>query len=422
MNMEKTDWLERLAALPVIDVHEHFETYGQTFGYTLPRYLYFCSYAVCYSGYFDPADAALLDDASGDPRQQYEALLRMLRVLRHTRTERLLNGISARAGIPIAAGRYDELCAWYAGRTPDAIRRCTPTIRAYICNSAGHPLYGDLAGLSAFLAGERTADAEMRRTLSVHGLHCIQNAGQLRTLGALANVDIHDLKSWETACQWVVQQFVNRGIVAFKELYLYFRPPQIDAPDPAGAARDFDRLLRGEPASKRLLDTLLFGVYELLAATGLPVQVHTGAAIATAETACHLTDYMRLMHAFPAVAFDLLHLNYPMLELYQTVLRSCPNAYGDCTWVFTADGDYAKRYLRWAADVLPVERTLAFGADRHCAGEAVAAALEQAQALLAEFFAGEVARGALSPSAALEIARLWLFDNANTLFGLKIAP
>lgn len=49
--------LERLSQLPVIDVHTHFEGLMDTFGYTMPQFLYNCSYTVVYEPWFDPADA-----------------------------------------------------------------------------------------------------------------------------------------------------------------------------------------------------------------------------------------------------------------------------------------------------------------------------------------------------------------------------
>lgn len=54
---------------------------------------------------------------------------------------------------------------------------------------------------------------------------------------------------------------------------------------------------------------------------------------------------------------------------------------------------YTKRYLDFALDAFPLERTCYFGSDRHCAGFPVAAALEQADQLLAAFFAPRIQRG-----------------------------
>lgn len=410
--------LERLSQLPVIDVHTHFEGLMDTFGYTMPQFLYNCSYTVVYEPWFDPADVALIHGA-GDERQQFEALIRMVHGLRHSQTGSLVRRIAEMAGAALEPEAYDALQQWYAQRNEACIRKAMPRIRGMIANSAGHPLYGGLAGLKSFIDGDRVAGPGVYRSAAITDLHSVHDRRDLEAIGCAADMEINTFEDWENACKKLIFALKDIGVVAFKELHLYFRSPRIGLPQWPKAAAEFSRVMKGETASAELQDMMLFRVYEIISQTGLPVQVHTGTTLTTAQTAAYLPDMIALMQAFPTVRFDLLHLNYPLLENYEMVLRSCPNSYGNATWIFTTDPGYTKRYLDFALDAFPLERTCYFGSDRHCAGFPVAAALEQADRLLAAFFAPRIQRGMLSLDDAEQIASVWLMEAPRQLFGIQ---
>jgi hypothetical protein len=102
------------------------------------------------------------------------------------------------------------------------------------------------------------------------------------------------------------------------------------------------------------------------------------------------------------------------------LLRSCPNAYGNCTWVTSIDRFCTEEYLRRAMDSLPLERTIYLGTDRHCAGEAVGAVADMSMRILGETLWESVERRNLSAVQALEVARMWVFDNPRNLFKLPV--
>lgn len=409
--------LERLSHLPVIDVHTHFEGYMDTFGYTMPQFLYNCSYTVVYEPWFDPSDVALIHGA-GDERQQFEALIRMVHGLRYSQTGWLVHRIAEMAGATLESKSYDALQQWYTARNAANIRKVMPRVKGMIANSAGHPLYGGLAGLKNFIEDTPAVEPGVYRSAAITDLHSIHDRRDLEAIGRAAGMEINTFEDWENACKKLIFALKDIGVVSFKELHLYFRSPRIGLPQWSKAAAEFSRVMKGAAASAELQDMMLFRVYEIISQTGLPVQVHTGATLTDASTAAYLPDMIELMHAFPTVRFDLLHLNYPMLEKYEMVLRSCPNSYGNATWIFTTDPGYTKRYLDFALDAFPLERTCYFGSDRHCAGFPVAAALEQADRVLASFFAPRIERGELSFQDAEQIASCWLMEAPRQLFGI----
>lgn len=419
MLVDKGTIREELGTIPAIDVHTHFETYTETFGYSMPRFFYVTSYLSCYGIFLDQNDIALLNDPDGDQKEQYFAMLRQAKKLSHTETAKLLEREINACGYPMTPDSYEGLTQWYASRTKEQIQAAAPMVKAYICNSAGHPLYGGLPGLEDFLKGKRIPDERMKRTLTISTLYCLHDLSEVRQLEQIAQLPITNLKDWEMACEKIIREFQKLGIVAFKDVYLYFRPKEIDFPSKWVAMRDMDQFLKGNPPTKELLDYMMFRAYEIAEGTGLPMQVHTGAVIDSAETAFWLSDYMKLIQSFPKMQFDLLHMNHPMLEPYESVLRSCPNAWGDATWVFTVDSEYVIRYLDWVLDAFIPEKTILFGSDRHCAGMPVAESLHSLQNLLADFFEKRIQNGKLSYSSAIELARMWLGENPANLFALQ---
>jgi predicted TIM-barrel fold metal-dependent hydrolase len=280
-------------------------------------------------------------------------------------------------------------------------------------------MYGGVKGLKAYMDGAaQPQDEGMYRVLTVTGLHGVHNREEMQALGRLAGVDVATLSDWREAARTVISAFVDLGVVGFKELYLYFRPNEIGKPNEAAARRSFDAMMKGAAADVALMDYLMYKTYEMIEDAGLPVQVHTGSVILGAESATKMLSMQHFISDFPRIEFDLLHLNYPKLEDYFVLLRSCPNAYGNCAWVSSVDRSYTEEYLRRAADVLPIDRTIYLGTDRHCAGEPVAAVVEASLQILEETLWRMVEHRDFGVDDALEIARLWLYENPKRLFRL----
>lgn len=416
--MTERELLEEITQIHSIDTHTHFESYTETFGYTMPQFLYNCSYAGVFGGYFSNGDIRLMETSGQDEEKQYEALLRIREKLGVMRCGRLLDDIAKRLGAELKRENFHELSEAYKRRTEEQIRALTPTIDGFICNSIGHPLYGGIAGLKKYIDAPMNLDAKMHRILNITGLHSITSLEGLKELELVSGQEIGNLQDWEKACAYVIRRFAAQGIVGYKDVYLYFRPAKIDIPDASRACAEFGRFLKGEAAGKAMLDFMMFKLYEILSDTKLAVAVHTGAVIKTSETAASFTDYMKILKAFPAINFDLLHLNYPLLDLYLMILRSCPNAYGNAAWITSNNTEYTLRYMEEAIDCIPADRTNFFGTDRHCAGEAVAAVLKQTQELLASGLYRMAKAGRLSGQEARKLAEMWMYQNPRRLYGI----
>lgn len=412
------DILEEIRQLPVIDTHEHFEHYTDTFGYTMPQFFYNCSCSSVFSGDLNKEDVRIMESPPSSEEEQFQALLRMKPRLRFTSSGKSMDRIAKKMGYELNEENYQALSLSFHSRTAGHIRSLAPNIKGYICNSAGHPMYGGMRGLKSFLDGEIPLDEKMYRVLNITDMHCIDTQEKLSDLEYTTGHEIKSLLEWEDACREIISGFVKLGIVGFKELYFYFRPMQLELPDKNRAEKEFAQLLNGERAGCGLMDYMMYRVYELVSETHLPLAVHTGGLLDTAETAKDFYQYMKMIKAFPGITFDLLHLNYPLLEDYMMVLKSCPNTYANAAWITTSNTEYCLHFMKLIQDHISAERVSFFGGDRAIAGEAVEVALEQTQEVLAEGLGQLIARGQLNKTDALEIAKLWLYENPKGLYKL----
>lgn len=410
------DLLEEIKQMPVIDTHEHFEKYTDTFGYTMPQFFYNCSCTSVFSGDMNKQDVELLESQTADEKDQFHALLRVKQKVRYTNSGRSMDCIAQKLGYELKEENYENLSLMFHTRSASHIRTFAPNIESYICNSVGHPMYGGIRGMKNILNHKIMPDEKMHRVLNITDMHCVDTKEKLADLEYTAGCTIRSLQEWEAACKKIIDSFIKLGIVGYKELYFYFRPMQLELPDKQKAEKEFAALLNGEKAGTALMDYMMFRVYELVSETGLPVAVHTGGLLDTAVTAKDFYQYQKIIQAFPNTTFDLLHLNYPMLEDYMVVLKSCPNTYANAAWITTTNTEYCLNFMKQVLNHISAERVNIFGGDRAIAGEAVEVALEQTQELLAEGLDQMVTRRQLNQTEALEIARLWLYENPKRLY------
>lgn len=417
--MASSRLLEEIEEMPVVDTHEHFDRYSYTFGYNMPRFFYYSCYVNMYSGYMPGEWIGMLEDPEEDEFSQFRALLAIREQLKFSQCRYLMDEVAKRAGLLLKEENFGAFREWYANRNADEIAAQNPEIQAYICNSIGHPMFGGLEGLKKYMGPGMEPDPKIHRVLNITDFHSVADKEQLQMIGRLADMEIGSLKDWERAVEYVIRTFVKLGIVGFKELYLYFRPLHLGAPDQTKAVREMNSLLKGETSGTGLMDYMMFKVYEILSQYRLPVAVHTGCTLVTGESALYFPEFIKIIESVPEVNFDLLHLNYPVLESYMAILKSCPNAYGNCTWITSSDREYTKQYMAKVLDAVPVDHTSFFGGDRHCAGEPVGAVLQQTRQLLAEGLEEMIRKHYLNEANALEIARLWLYENPRQLYGLR---
>ncbi len=218
------------------------------------------------------------------------------------------------------------------------------------------------------------------------------------------------------------------GIVGLKDQSAYQRCINYDNPTRAAAEGVFNHLIAHPretlgTAACRPLDDYLFNQFLRLAARRrLPVQIHTGhmAGIRNeiAKTnPVHLTPMLEL-HS--DVTFDLFHGGWPYLGEYLFLGKNYPNVNLDLCWANAIDPAYCVEFFKRAVMTVPHTKVMGFGGDTHLFEMQIGSAIQARDNIAIAL--GELVDSAwLSHAAALDVARAWLFENPNRLFGLNVA-
>lgn len=410
------DLLERIKELPVFDTHEHFESYDEMHGYDWPQFLYNNSYLNVFASSLPNELIRVMDNPNESIEKHFKSLLEIAKLTEHTTNGRFLKKLVAICGSnKLNFDSFDQLNTYFNSRTVQSIQKKTPTIKATVVNTMGHPLYGYCRRIKDYFEKPPTLSKSIFMQLCVTPLHCIHGLSELTDLEYVYGKPISSLEDWEQAVQYIIKRSIDIGIVGFKDIYMYFRSFDIDMPDELTARTQFFELLKGQKAGKALLDTMLYKLYAIMSETGLTVSIHTGYSITTCESAFYMHSLIKLMKSYPKMRFDLLHLNYPKLEDYILALKSCPNAYANCTWITTLDQAYTMNFIRQAIDILTIDKVILFGGDRHCPGEPVACALDITLDILAQSLSALIKQSIITFDDALYIAEHWLYENPKKL-------
>jgi predicted TIM-barrel fold metal-dependent hydrolase len=409
---------ELLNDVPVIDSHVHFKNKFETYGYDAIQYIYYCSYTNTLSGFIPKETIETIEGQTASLQEKYAALLSLDKTIFNMVSWKHIRSILSQWGVdtPDATAFQAVVDAYEKRKADGGIRPLQ--IKAAISNSAGHPLHGYVRGLRDYFDGKAPSGENVFVNPLISGLHCVRTREEIEDIAFVAQKSVETLQELLDATEIVLKECIRAGAVGFKDAYMYFRPWEIRIAAENEAKADFDRIMKRNESTGALRDFLFLKVYEIAEALALPMAVHTGFIMTTSENAKYLSEFFKIIKAFPKMPFDLYHLNYPALEDYLVMMKSFPNVYANCAWVCGTDANYITRFFEEAISLLPAERVIYFGSDSHCEGEPVLAALEYALDVLGSFLDSSVRRGTLSPSDAEAIGRIWLYDSAKNLYRL----
>ncbi|HEY3398967.1 MAG TPA: amidohydrolase family protein [Armatimonadota bacterium] len=118
---------------------------------------------------------------------------------------------------------------------------------------------------------------------------------------------------------------------------------------------------------------------------------------------------------YRATRFDLYHAGMPWVRLTGALGKSCPNAWLNLCWCYIMGEEMSCSLLDEWLDMVPVNKLIAFGGD-YCIPHKVIGHLEMARVTWARVLARRLRRGRLSEQSALEIARLAFYENPKALY------
>ena len=121
---------------------------------------------------------------------------------------------------------------------------------------------------------------------------------------------------------------------------------------------------------------------------------------------------------YPKINFHLLHSSYPWMYEAASIAKQFPNVTLDLTWVHVIVPQGARDGLSHMLDMVPLNKIHGFGGD-YCVPVNIWGALEVARENIAAVLAEKVEVGAMTETAAVEIAVKMLNSNALEIFNFE---
>ena len=286
------------------------------------------------------------------------------------------------------------------------------------------------AFVSRMLDGTFEVWPRNRLVLRFTDYHTVRDYAGIQAVAALVGETVTSLEGYVDCCRRIVMGVKQFGVMALKDNSAYWRPLDYGNPSRAEAEAVFNWIVEDPrrsaayPDRTRALDDYLFHAFMRIARDlELPVQVHTG------HLAHHYNDVSnanavgltKMLELHRDVHFDLFHANWPYSGEVLFLAKSYPNVRIDFCWANIIDPVYCQRMFMQALSSVPHSKIHAYGSDfggllvQHAWAHA-AIARDNLAIALSEMVEMEF----LGLDDAKEVARAWLFDNANAFFRLGL--
>jgi len=257
--------------------------------------------------------------------------------------------------------------------------------------------------------------------------HQVSSYEQVRQPGDSVGIDVTTLDDYLAACREVFERFKQYGAVAFKDQSAYSRTLEYTNPTRAEAEEVFNYLMAdprrtvGHPEGKKKLDDYLFHCFMRMAKEmELPVQIHTGHMAGTWNDIekTNAVKLRSLIELHRDVRFDLFHANWPYSGELLYLCKNYPNVHIDFCWTNIIDPVYCQRMFKQALSSVPHSKIHGYGSDYGGHADRAWAHASIARDNIAIGLSEMVEMEYMSIDEAMEVGRMWLFDNANEFFKL----
>lgn len=288
------------------------------------------------------------------------------------------------------------------------------------------------------LNGSYELTPRSRLVIPLPAYHRIRDVSGVQALVAPLGRQATTLDDYLQACRDIFAGFKEFGAVAFKDQSAYSRSLEYGNPTRAEAEKIFNWFMEDPlrsasyPDGIRPLDDYLFNQFMAMARElDMPVQLHTGMLAGLygdirQANAARLAN-MLMLHR--DVRFDLFHANWPYSGEILFLAKAYPNVAINFCWTNIIDPVYARDLFRQALVTVPHSKIHAFGADFGGFGyppgggyvDRAWAHAQMARENVAAALAQLVDEAYLTLAEAQEVARAWLFDNANEFYRLGLS-
>ena len=248
---------------------------------------------------------------------------------------------------------------------------------------------------------------------------------ELEQLEKEAACSIQTLDQLLTAQETMLDAFTRQGIAAVKIFLAYRRTLRFDRVSKTEAARVFDRIWLSQTQDlafddlKPLQDFMTRTLIGRAAERGLPIQIHTGLQEGNGNYLANSNPTLltNVIMEFSDARFDLFHAGYPFTGELAAMAKYFPNVSADLCWVQAISPHVFKRTLHEWIDTIPANKIFAGGGDSNYV-EGAHGHCTLARRLVAEVLAERVEQGAMNRAGALWYAGRLLRENAREFFPL----
>ncbi|MBC7287455.1 MAG: amidohydrolase family protein [Armatimonadetes bacterium] len=231
-------------------------------------------------------------------------------------------------------------------------------------------------------------------------------------------LNVQSLDDYLDLCRLQLVQWRDRERVVGMKTH---SQPYVPPPDRDEASVLFDRLLRSgsfDAGENAALERYLRE--ELIAMCGeldLTVAVHAG--VWDDFRQLDPRHNIPLIVKYPQTRFDIYHMGMPWVRDTLFLAGNWHNVYINWCWAHIVSFYMAQTSIREYVDFVPVNKIMAFGGDYSApAVEKVYGHLTMAQENVAAALAWMVTDRRMTTDRAIEVARMWFWDNPVRIYGL----
>jgi len=419
---ELRDYCESVA---LVDCHDHSGACG-------PKYT--DAIAAIKSGYFNSdvlsassdADIAILDDTSRSLDERWPILERAWKRTCHTGYAQVTRRVLKKF--------YDE-----DELTLDALER----VQEKLLDLTDEAVYdgileqakiavrlGDVwPDVKKIIDGTLKLTPRTRLVISLPGYHGIRGYDGVQGMVAPLGRTVTSLDEYLAACREIFEVQKKFGAVAFKDQSAYSRAIDYGNPTRAAAEEVFNWFMEdprrnaGYPDQIRPLDDFLFHEFMRMARDmDLPVQIHTGhmAGVRNDIVKTNAAGLTKILELHRDVRFDIFHANWPYSADLLYLAKNFPNVTIDFCWANIIDPIYCQNMFKQALSCVPHGKIHGYGSDFGGSVDRAWAHAQIARDNIAIALSDMIDIGYLGLDDAKEVARGWLFENANAFFRLGL--
>ncbi|MCA9914842.1 MAG: amidohydrolase family protein [Anaerolineae bacterium] len=248
----------------------------------------------------------------------------------------------------------------------------------------------------------------------------------VNALEAETGVTTTNLKTLKQAMEALTAKYAPVAI-AMKIQHAYYRTLAWSPRDDADAEKALQKYLAGEPLSEAerlcLGDWNLERGIEMAIKYHLPIKIHTGFLAGHQRYFTH-PDQTRAGHLapllayFPEATFVLMHIAYPYSDELIAIAKHFPGVYLDMCWAWSINPYHAADFVRRALHGLPLNKLFAFGGDCVWPTEVVGFAAQSRRWLTCALQL-EITDAYLSEAQAIQVATRMMQTNQRAVFDIE---